>query len=462
MKIIINKIADFMGKKQVALFSLIITILLVIVKIIVAYLSNSISVFSEALNNGLDLATVLITFLAIRISTRPPDKDHTYGHGKYENLSALFQLVIISLLCFFVIYKSIQRIILKDFELILNNYVFIVLIGSILVNMIRVYFVGNVAKKYNSYAFKAEFLNYSSDIISSLIVVIGLFIARAGFYLADPIASIIISILILIFGVRMAIKVIKNFLDYIPREVTEKVHEVLEEIPEIKSIDRILIHEVGNIKFVNLEISVNDNIYLSRLENLKEKIAGEIIKKLPDSQIMVSAKSSFSEDNVDCKVKEILLNQADVKDIHNIFIYNVGDKIDISVHVGLSQSLSLAESEKLTALTEDLILEKITYARNIYIHIEDTKGNESWNDITGRSEDLINRIKKEISTHILPESCHNFTILERNGNYNIAFHCRLDKNMEVEPAHSIITKIENRIKHISGNIGEVLVHVEPG
>jgi len=458
----INKIADFMGKKQVALFSLIITVLLVAVKIIVAYLSNSISVFSEALNNGLDLVTVLITLLAIRISTRPPDKDHTYGHGKYENLSALFQLVVISLLCFFVIYKSIQRIILKDFELMLNNYVFIVLIGSILVNIIRVYFVGSVARKYNSYAFKAEFLNYLSDIISSLIVVIGLFIARAGFYLADPIASIIISILILVFGIRMAIKVMKNFLDYIPREVTEKVHEVLEEIPEIKSVNRILIHEVGNIKFVNLEISVDDNIYLSQLENLKEKISGEIAKNLPDSQIMVSAKSSFSENNVDCKVKEILLNQADVKDVHNIFIYNVGDKIDISVHVELSQSLSLAESEKLTALTEDLILGKITFARNIYIHIEDAKGNESWNDITGRSEDLINRIKKEISAHVLPESCHNFTILERNGNYNIAFHCKLDKKMEVEPAHSIITKIENRIKHISGRIGEVLVHVEPG
>ncbi|MGZ5548827.1 MAG: cation diffusion facilitator family transporter, partial [Nitrososphaeraceae archaeon] len=350
----INKIADFMGKKHVALFSLIITILLVIVKIIVAYLSNSISVFSEALNNGLDLVTVLITFLAIRISMRPPDKDHTYGHGKYENLSALFQLAIISLLCFFVIYKSIQRIILKDFELMLNNYVFIVLIASILVNIIRVYFVGNVAKKYNSYAFKAEFLNYLSDIIGSLIVVIGLFIARTGFYLADPIASIIVSILILVFGVRMAIKVIKNFLDYIPREVTEKVHGVLEEIPEIKSVDRILIHEVGNIKFVNLEISVDDNIYLSQLENLKEKISGEITKNLSDSQIMVAAKSSFSEDNVDCKVKEILFNQADVKDIHNIFIYNVGDKIDISVHVELSKSLNLAESEKLTTLTEDL------------------------------------------------------------------------------------------------------------
>ncbi|MBU4294178.1 MAG: cation-efflux pump [Actinobacteria bacterium] len=458
----INKTNRLNSKRQVAMFSLVVTILLVIVKVLIAYLSNSIGVLSEALNNGLDLVTVLIVFLAIRMSTKPPDADHTYGHGKYENLSALFEIIVISLLCFFVIYKSIQRIILRDFELRLNNYVFIVLAISIIVNIIRVYFVGRAAKKFDSYAFKAEFLNYFSDIVSSLIVLIGLFFARAGFYLADPIASIIISIMILIFGARMAVTVIKNFLDYIPGEVTEKVRTIVNRIPEISSVDRILIHEVGNIKFINLRISVDDNIYLSRLENLKGKIADEITKDFPGSEIMVSARSSFSEENIDCKVKEILLDQEDIKDIHNIFIYNVDDKIDISVHVELKKSLSLAESEKLTALTEGLISEKINDIRNIYIHIEDEKSGENWNDITPRSEDMIKRIRAEISNYILPESCHNFTILERNGNYNIAFHCRLDKDMEVDSAHSIITKIENRIKHISASIGEVLVHVEPG
>ena len=73
---------------MIAAFSLAVSIVLVTVKVLVAYFSNSIGVFSEALNNGLDLVTVLIAFLAVRISLRPPDKDHTYGHGKYENLSA--------------------------------------------------------------------------------------------------------------------------------------------------------------------------------------------------------------------------------------------------------------------------------------------------------------------------------------------------------------------------------------
>ena len=450
------------GKKQVALFSLIVTVLLVAVKVFIAYFSNSIGVLSEALNNGLDLVTVLILFLAVRMSSKPADADHTYGHGKYENLSALIEIIIITVLCFFVIYKSVQRIVFKDFELNLSNYVFIVLIISIAVNIIRVYFVGRVAKRFDSYAFKAEFLNYFSDIISSIIVIIGLFVSKAGFYLADPIASIIISLMILVFGARMALRVIRNLLDYIPGEVTEKVRLIIDKIPEVKSADKILIHEVGNIKFINLAVSVDDNIYLSRLESLKEKVREKILKAYPGSEVMVSAKSSFSECNIDCKIKEILLGYNDVKDIHNLNIYNVSNMIDISAHIELSKSLNLIESEELTAKAEKRIKQEIQYIRNVYIHIEDKKSDENWNDITKESEKMIKIIEKQISDYIIKDSCHNFTILERNGYYNISLHCRLDRNIKIDSAHSVITTLENNIKNISGNISEVIVHVEPG
>src|SRR4030042_1126725 len=98
-------------KKKIALFSMLVSIFLVVIKVTIAYFTNSMGVFSEALNNGLDIVTVLITYMAIRISTRPADKDHTYGHGKYENLSAFLEIIIISALSFFIIYKSIQRIV---------------------------------------------------------------------------------------------------------------------------------------------------------------------------------------------------------------------------------------------------------------------------------------------------------------------------------------------------------------
>ncbi len=153
------------SKRKITFFSLLVSIILVIIKISVAYFTNSIGVFSEALNNGLDVVTVIIIFIAIRISTRPADKDHKYGHGKYENFSALVEIIIIFLLSLFIIYKSIQRIIFKEFFLNLNRYVFLVLAISIFLNIVRVIFIGRAAKKYNSFALKAEFLNYTGDIL---------------------------------------------------------------------------------------------------------------------------------------------------------------------------------------------------------------------------------------------------------------------------------------------------------
>ncbi|HAJ95770.1 MAG TPA: hypothetical protein DCP02_06010, partial [Actinobacteria bacterium] len=92
---------------------------------------------------------------------------------------------------------------------------------------------------------------------------------------------------------------------------------------------------------------------------------------------------------------------------------------------------------------------------------EESRGKESFRDITLLSRDLIERIKLEISDYVDPQTCHNFTILERNNIYNIAFHCRLSRELRVEQAHFVITSIEDLIKKEINNIGDMSIHVEP-
>ena len=99
--------------------------------------------------------------------------------------------------------------------------------------------------------------------------------------------------------------------------------------------------------------------------------------------------------------------------------------------------------------------------RDGYIHIEDARSGENWNDITKESEKLISNIKEEISLYVNPETCHNFTLLEKDGLYNLAFHCRLKKSLDVKKAHSIITRVEDDIKKKFVNISEISIHVEP-
>ena len=449
------------NKTMVALFSLIVSVILVITKVIIAIITNSIGVFSEALNNGLDLVTVLIAFLAIRMSLKPPDKDHTYGHGKYENLSAAAELIIISLLSLFIIYRSIQRIIYRDFQLNINNYIFIVLIISVILNNIRVYFVGRAAKKHRSSVFEAEFLNYATDIASSVVIIAGLLFSKSGFLLADPIASIVVSVAVLVFGLRLSIKVFRNLLDYIPVETTDKIIKSSKSFKEIKSINELRIHEVGNIKFINLNVNLEKNLYLSQVEKIKERFKQKIEKDNPGCRIILETKTDYNKDDIYSKIKEIILNHKNIKDIHNINIYQVEDQIDISVHVQLVKELDLSETERLTKKVENKLKNEIILLRSIYIHIEEANIRQSWKDITIDSKPFIDRIKKEIKEYAVPSTCHNFTILKKDNYYNIAFHCRLEKDMKVDQAHSVITAIEDIIRKKFKNIEEISIHVEP-
>ncbi|MDD3519778.1 MAG: cation diffusion facilitator family transporter [Actinomycetota bacterium] len=453
--------AKDIAKRKLSIFSLAVSIFLVIIKTIVAYSSNSLGVYSEALNNTLDIVTVLITFFAIRISIRPADKDHPYGHGKYENFSAFIETVIIMLLCLFIIYKSINRIINRDYALNINIYIFAALIFSIIINLIRVFYIAKIAVKYNSIAFKADLINYAGDLISSVIVIAGLVFARFGMNIADPIASIIVSLIILIFSIRLSFRTIRDLLGYIPVEITEKAEKALSGFQEIKKINNIKIQEVGNIKFINLDLSLNSSLHLSQVEEIKEKIKFGLSKEIADCEIMIDTKSDLPEENIEEVIKDIVLKEPKVKDIHNISVNNLKEGFNITLHIELKKDIKLAEAEIITKNIEDKLKNISDELNNTYIHIEVENNPEEWTDITNKSDRLIDEIKKSISDYVDIRSCHNFAVLIKEARYNISFHCCLDKDMDITSVHNMTTEMENHIKTTFKNIDELTIHAEP-
>ena len=453
--------ASELAKRKLSIFSLATSVFLVILKTIVAYTSNSLGVYSEALNNSLDIVTVLITFLAIRASIKPADKDHPYGHGKYENFSALLETLIISLLSFYIIYKSISRIVTKDYALNINIYVFIVLIFSIIINIFRVLYIRNIAIKYDSPAFKANLINYSGDILSSLIVIAGLVFVRYGINIADPIASIIISLIILFFSVRLALKTLRDLLGYIPAKLTDSIENLLGGFKEIQKIDQIRIQEVGNIKFINILLSLKSSLHLSQVEQIKEKIKNKLGAELPDTEIFIETKSSLYDSTINDLIKEIILNETKVKDTHNVLVSNIEGKLNITIHLELENELKLVEAEEITKNIEDKIKKTAPEIERVYIHIEVENNPEDWNDITDKSEKLIEDIKNCIKNQIDTGTCHKFTVLFDGEKYNISFHCRFNRDLEIKKVHLKTTELENIIKTALPDINELTIHAEP-
>ena len=122
----------------------------------------------------LDLVAALVTLFAVRVSGRPADREHPYGHGKVENLSALFETVLLLVTCVWIIYEAFQRLFVESVEVDVTIWAFLVMGISIVVDFSRSRTLSRVVKKYDSQALEADVLHFSTDIWSSSVVIGGL------------------------------------------------------------------------------------------------------------------------------------------------------------------------------------------------------------------------------------------------------------------------------------------------
>ena len=169
-------------KKVVAMTSVAAAVFLTGIKLIVGLMTGSLGILAEAAHSALDLVAAVITFFAVRISDRPADDSHPYGHGKVENLSALAETFLLLLTCVWIVYEAVRRLFFEDIHVDPNLWAFLIMGLSIVIDFSRSRALGRVAKKYGSQALEADALHFSTDIWSSAVVIVGLALVKFGEY----------------------------------------------------------------------------------------------------------------------------------------------------------------------------------------------------------------------------------------------------------------------------------------
>jgi cation diffusion facilitator family transporter len=274
-------------KKQVALISVFAAILLTSFKLIIGITTGSLGILSEALHSGLDLVAALVTFLAVRISDKPADHDHNYGHGKVENLSALFETLLLLLTCFWIIYESANRLITGAVEIKVNAWSFIVVITSITIDYWRSRALFKAAKKFNSQALHADALHFSTDIWSSTVVLFGLIFSRFGFFHADAIAALIVAIIVIYVSFQLGKNSIDVLLDKSPENRLPEIEKIVKTMPEVLYHHDVKIRTAGADIFIDLNIHVERNITVEDAHDIAERLKDAISGSIARSHVMV-------------------------------------------------------------------------------------------------------------------------------------------------------------------------------
>jgi cation diffusion facilitator family transporter len=283
-------------KKRIALSSVIAAIFLTTFKFIVGLSTGSLGILSEALHSSLDLIAAFITLFTVRISDNPADREHNFGHGKFENFSALIETMLLILTCAWIIYEATKRILTHHVMIEITVWSFIVVIVSIITDFSRSRALFKVAKKYNSQALQADALHFSTDIWSSSVVLLGLIGTSFHFYYADVISALLVALIVLYISFRLGKKSFDALVDKAPQGLYDSVHQIIKDIPEVKGYHNVRIREAGAKKFIELNIHVDNNLTIDQAHHISHKVEDAIEKEIEDSEVMVHAEPEIEKE----------------------------------------------------------------------------------------------------------------------------------------------------------------------
>ena len=286
-------------KKRATLVSLLAAVILASLKLAVGLATGSLGVLAEAAHSGLDLVATLLTFLAIRMAARPPDATHTYGHGKIENLAALAETLLLLLTCVWIVHEGVGRLVSGEAQVNLSVWAFAVLTLSIGVDFSRSRLLRRIARKYKSQAMEADALHFSTDMLSSLVVMLGLgavWCARfaepgslpyALLIRADSLAALLVSAIVAVLSLRLGGRAINALLDASSSLYRKPIHEAVRGIPEIIEIRRLRLRDCGPVCFLDMTIVLPHVLTLHAAHDIVSQAEAAIRKIVPDCDITI-------------------------------------------------------------------------------------------------------------------------------------------------------------------------------
>ncbi len=449
-------------KEAVALSSVLTSAVMTVLKFIVGIMTGSMGIISEAAHSALDLGAGILTLFAVKISDKPADDEHLYGHGKIESVSALVETGLLFLTSIWIIFEAIHRIIDKNFNIEITWYAFAIILISIIVDISRSRALSKVAKETNSQALAADALNFSSDVWSSCVVLVGLALAAVGIKGADSLAAIGVSIFIMVAGYRLGKKTIDVLIDTAPEGVSDIVREIASNVPGVISVEKIRVRPLGLLMFIEMEIGTNRGFSLMKVDEVVKKIKDAIKQKIAESDILIHTKPVQMKDEKMIDIVRAVAFKHSLS-VHSIIIDKLNDRRFISYDLELPGHLTVFEAHEISSNLEKEIQSEIGMEIELNTHIDPYVIDEKVSDELKCDEAL--SIKKEIEKFItkvgIIKDAHNVLMRKIGGKIFITLHCYARANETIEKSHHSASSLKSLIKENIENVRGVVIHIEP-
>jgi cation diffusion facilitator family transporter len=458
----------FSEKRQVALHSTLAAIFLSALKLVAGLVTGSLGILSEAAHSGLDLVAALITYFSVRVSDKPADADHPYGHQKVENFSAFLQTGLLLATCIWIVYEAILRLFFKPVEVEVNSWSFAVMVIAMVVDFFRSRELRETARKYNSQALEADALHFRTDIWSSFVVIAGLGALWLGerlripqLRMADPVAALAVAGFVVWISVNLGRRTIDALLDAAPVGLQTSAMEAVRSVPGVVSCQRVRIRHAGSKFFVDSNITIERTTPFDHIPAILDAVRARIGALLPDADILIHSEPVAPlEDNLFEKIKWVA-RRSNLA-VHDLLVHEVDGQLTLDLHLEVDEGFTLERAHDRVNFLEAQIFEEVPAIDVINTHIE---GEDSHIQTDAMFPELRERMVKELQEAAtqVPDviDCHDIAIREVEHKIYVSCHCLMDGSLPITLVHDRTVELEALFRKIFPAIYKVTIHTEP-
>ncbi|MHA2151379.1 MAG: cation diffusion facilitator family transporter [Candidatus Thorarchaeota archaeon] len=457
------------GRRKVhraALFSVLAAALLTIMKITVGLLTNSLGIISEALHSGLDFAAAGITLVAVRRATKGPDSDHQYGHGKIENFAALSETIILWITAVWIFFEALRRIELQEWPES-SLWGIIVMVIGVVVTFWQSRTLYRTAEEYGSQALEADALHFRTDMISSVVVLLGLGFVWIDIPIADPLAAIGVAIIIIIVSYRLGRRTFDALTDTAPAGLKEEIIRRVEKVSGVIECRRARVRHSGPELFIDIVVAVDETVRITEAHSVTDLIERTLVDLATRVDVVIHVEPAEGDDaqlskmDIYNQMQVIARRLPDVHSVHNLRVFSTPDGMDIAADLEMSIGLSLEEAHSVSESFEESLKRIVPQVNDVTLHLETTIKEGPAIDITHESSNIVESVTKIMESASRSTTCEDIVVKEENNEIAVLIKCTISGEMTLTESHEIAESLKKRIIETVPEIDSVFIHFEP-
>jgi divalent metal cation (Fe/Co/Zn/Cd) transporter len=318
-----------------------------------------------------------------------------------------------------------------------------------------------VAKKTSSHALAADALHFSSDLVSSCLVLIGLALTRFGFERADALAAVGVALFIGIAGFRLGRRTVDALVDTAPKGVADGLRAAIAPVPGVAEVDYVRLRPSGAQIIGEVGVYVSRTLPLEQVAVIKSGVVDAIAARYPEAAVTVTANPLALDDESLLESVLLIAGRRRIA-VHHVIIQEIEGKKCISLDMEVDGRMTLGDAHDRATRLESAIKQEIGDGIEVETHIEPMETHE----IQGREAGAAMRAEilaalEDAARNSRLREVHNVRARETEAGLVVNFHCRIDPTISVDEAHNEVDALERSVRDKFPHVLRVIGHAEP-